>query len=98
MGKKEGNRGRRGCEKVSGVERFPAHFAHKELQKAAQVPDKITHRMKIESGWDPSPAFVHTGKAIRAGYEETAWARRFNASCLTNIGAPCQAGCNCATE
>lgn len=55
-------------EKVSGGERFPTHFAHKEF-----ASDKITHWMKIESVWDPSPAFVHTGIAIRAGCEETAW-------------------------
>lgn len=73
---------------MSGRERFPAHSAHKEPQKAAQVPDNITHQMKMESGWDLSSAFVHTGKAIRAGCGEAAWAHRFNASCLTNMGAP----------
>lgn len=50
--------------------------------------DIITHQMKIESDWDLSSAFVRTGKVIRAGREETAWARRFNASCLANVGAP----------
>lgn len=73
--------------KMNGGERIPAHSAHKEPQKATPARDKITHRMKIESGWDLSCAFVRTGKTIRAGCEETAWARWFSASCLANVGA-----------
>lgn len=72
---------------MNGRERIPAHSAHKEPHKAAQVPDKITHRTKIESVWNLSSAFVWAGKTIKVGCEETAWARWFNASCLTNIGA-----------
>lgn len=60
-------RGGGGCEKVNGGERFPAHSAQKEAQKAAQASDKMTRQMKIETDWDQSCAFVHTGKVIRVG-------------------------------
>lgn len=83
---------------MSGRERFPARSASKEPPKAAQGPDKITHQMKMESGWGLSPAFVCKDKAIRADCEEAAWAHRLNASRLTNIGAPHRAGHNCAPE
>lgn len=85
-------------EKVSGRERVPARSASKEPPKAAQHSDKITHQMKIESGWGLSSAFVCKDKAIRVGCEETAWVHWLNASCLTNTGAPRRAGHNCALE
>lgn len=90
----------RDCEKVSGDERFPAHFAHKRnSKKAAKVPDK-NHTRADNGGWPslPSPPLFAQVKPLAGDRPETAWACWLNASRVTNAGVPCQAGHDCTAE